>query len=176
MIFPALVWTIIYAIRDKSTPLLGVWLLIVLYLILLFITLRPSLGSTVRSWSLVMLAYVAGVVTMMRGGLAGSGRIYFLSVSVMAVTLISGQMGIYFGLLAMVTYTVFGILAQAGLLEMFLITKINPLDASYWFYEGLTMATMFVATIFLNMKFANFQLKTLHSVQKITSERITSKW
>jgi diguanylate cyclase (GGDEF)-like protein len=166
-VFPAMVGTVILAINNKNTPWLGVVLLVVLYIFLIFVTLRRSLGSMVRSWAVVLLAYAAGIVTMMRGGLAGSGRIYFLMMAVMAVTLISGRIGVNFGVLGMVTYIVFGIAATAGFLKPSLIVLDNPLDAWYWFYEGLTMATLVVVTVYLNIKFAEFQLDTLKSMEKM---------
>jgi diguanylate cyclase (GGDEF)-like protein len=104
---------------------------------------------------------------MGRGGLAGDGRIYLVVVPILAVTLISTRTGLYAAIVSLVTFCVFGILAQYGSLSQWLIRDDNPLDAEYWLYSGLTMGTIVIVVVFVIIRFSKFQFQTLESSRKI---------
>lgn len=166
-ILPALIQTIYQVFIYRGIGWVGPSIYIFFYLVLVYVALRRDMDSTVRGWFLVGLTFLTGLVSMARGGLAGDGRIYLVVVPVLAITLINTNMGLYTAVISLLTYCAFGILAEVGILDQWLIRFDNPLDAEYWLYSGLTMGTIVIAIVFLVVRFSKFQVQTLESSKKI---------
>jgi diguanylate cyclase (GGDEF)-like protein len=166
-LFPALIQTLAQALEDPQIAWQGVAILFVFYLVLVYVTLRRSLDPTARGQVLIALTYMTGVVALARGGLVGDGRLYLIVLPILATTLINAQVGIYAAGLSIFTYAIFGYLAHTGVLSQWLIIHDNSQDGAYWFYNGLTMGALTLMTIYLVVKFFNFQIQTLKSVQEI---------
>jgi diguanylate cyclase (GGDEF)-like protein len=166
-ILPALIQTVYQIFIYHGIGWQGPAIYIAFYLALVYVALRRSLGSTPRGWFLVGLTFLTGLVAMARGGLAGDGRIYLVVVPILAVTLINTSTGLYTAVASLLTFCVFGALAQFGLLDQWLIRLDNPLDAEYWLYSGLTLGTVVIAVVFVVSKFSKFQAQTLESSKKI---------
>lgn len=166
-IFPALIQTLTQAINNPQIAWQGVAILFVFYLGLVYVTLHRKLDPTARGQVLIALTYMTGVVALARGGLVGDGRLYLMALPILATTLINAQVGIYAAGLSIFTYAIFGYLAHTGVLSQWLIIQDNSQDGAYWFYNGMTMGTLTLVTVFLVVKFFNFQISTLKSVQKI---------
>jgi len=167
VIFPALIQTLMQTINDPQIAWQGVVILFVFYLGLVYVTLRRSLDPTARGQVLIALTYMTGVVALARGGLVGDGRLYLIALPILATTLINAQVGIYAAGLSIFTYAIFGYLAHTGVLSQWLIIQDNSQDGAYWFYNGMTLGALTFMTVFLVVKFFNFQMRTLKSVQKI---------
>lgn len=167
VIFPALIQTLMQTINDPQIAWQGVAILFVFYLGLVYVTLRRSLDPTARGQVLIALTYMTGVVALARGGLVGDGRLYLIALPILATTLINAQVGIYAAGLSIFTYAIFGYLAHTGVLSQWLIIQDNSQDGAYWFYNGMTLGALTFMTVFLVVKFFNFQMRTLKSVQKI---------
>lgn len=166
-ILPALIQTIYQVFIYRGIGWVGPSIYIFFYLVLVYVALRWDMDSTVRGWFLVGLTFLTGLVAMARGGLAGDGRIYLVVVPVLAIMLINTNMGLYTAVISLLAYCAFGILAEVGILDQWLIRFDNPLDAEYWLYSGLTMGTIVIAIVFLVVRFSKFQVQTLESSKKI---------
>lgn len=169
-ILPALAQTIYQALTYPRGEWIGPTIYFLFYLCLVYVTIRRDLDCTIRGSVLVALTFLTGVVAMGRGGLAGDGRIYLTVVPLLAVTLIDMRTGVYVAVISLVTYVIYGLLAQAGILEPWLIRLDNPLDGEYWFYSGLTMGTILVAIVFIVVRFTEFQMHTLESFQETANK------
>jgi diguanylate cyclase (GGDEF)-like protein len=166
-ILPALIQTIYQVFIYHGIGWQGPVIYIAFYGILVYIAVQRNLDATKRGWLLVALTYLTGLVAMGRGGLAGDGRIYLVVMPILAVTLISSRTGLFAAIVSLVTFCIFGVLAQYGPLSQWLIRNDNPLDVEYWLYSGLTMGTIIIVVVFVIIKFSKFQFQTLETSQKI---------
>ena len=166
--FPSVVQTVLQVIKNPQIAWQGAAMFIVFYLILLYITFRRSLSASTRSWAVVVLTYLAGVVSMARGGLAGDGTIFLTVLPILTITLVNARTGIYAAGVSISTFVVFGILAHSGVLIQWLIIHDNPQTPDQWLTFGLAMGTLIIVTVFVVIKFSNFQIETLESVQEMT--------
>jgi len=166
-ILPALIQTVYQVFIYRGIGWQGPAIYIVFYGALVYVAVKRNIDSTRRGWLLVGLTYLTGLVAMGRGGLAGDGRIYLVVMPILAVALISARTGLYAAIVSLVTFCIFGILAQYGPLSQWLIRDDNPLDVEYWLYSGLTMGTIVIVVVFVIIRFSKFQFQTLESSQKI---------
>jgi diguanylate cyclase (GGDEF)-like protein len=167
-IFPSVFQTVRQWLNNPQIAWQGVAILVFFYLTLIYITIHRNLGANTRSWVVITLAYLTGIVSMARGGLAGDGTIYLTVLPILTITLINARTGIFATGVSLSTFVVFGILAHAGVLSQWLIIHDNPQTPDQWIYFGLVMATLIIITVFVVFKFSNFQLETLGSVQKVS--------
>jgi diguanylate cyclase (GGDEF)-like protein len=167
-IFPSVIQTVLQAIRNPQIAWQGVAILLFFYLILIYVTVQRNLGANARSWVVVTLTYLTGVVSMARGGLAGDGTIFLTVLPILTITLVNAQTGIYAAGVSLTTFVVFGMLAHFGVLKQWLIIYDNPQTPDQWLYFGLAMGTLIIVTVFVVARFSNFQIETLESVQKVS--------
>jgi len=168
VIFPSVFQTVRQWLTNPQIAWQGVVILVLFYLILVYITVNRRLSANTRSWVVITLAYLTGVVSMARGGLAGDGTIYLTVLPILSITLINARTGIYATGISLSTFVVFGLLAHAGVLSQWLIIYDNPQTPDQWIYFGLAMGTLVIVTVFVVFKFSTFQLETLTSVQKVS--------
>ncbi len=166
--FPSIVQTVLQVIRNPQIAWQGAAIFVIFYLALLYVTFQRNLGAGTRSWAVVTLTYLAGVVSMARGGLAGDGTIFLTVLPILTITLVNARTGIYAAGLSLSTFVVFGILAHFGVLSRWLIIHDNPQTPDQWLYFGLAMGTLVIVTVFVVFKFSNFQMDTLRSVQEVS--------
>ena len=167
-IFPSIVETVLQVIRNPQIAWQGAAIFVVFYLALLFVTFRGNLSANIRSWAVIILTYLSGVVSMARGGLAGDGTIFLTVLPILTITLVNARTGLYAAGVSLSTFVVFGILARFGVLSQWLIIHDNPLTPDQWLYFGLAMGTLIIVTVFVVYKFSNFQMETLKSVQEVS--------
>ena len=94
-IFPAVVQTVMQAISNPWIAWQGAAIFLYFYLVLIFITVRRDLSATKRSWIVIALIYLTGIVSMARGGLAGDGTTYLVVLPILSITLINARTGIF---------------------------------------------------------------------------------
>lgn len=167
-ILPSVVQTIRQWLNNPGIAWQGVGIFVFFYLILLYITLHRTLNASTRSWVVIMLTYFTGIVSMARGGLAGDGTIFLTVLPILAITLINVRAGIFITGLSLSTFVMFGMLANEGLLSRWLIIFDNPQTPDQWIYFGLAMSTLIIVTVFVLVRFSNFQFETLVSVQEVS--------
>ena len=167
-IFPSVVQTVLQVIKNPQIAWQGAAIFVIFYLLLLYMTLQRNLSANTRSWAVVTLTYLAGVVSMARGGLAGDGTIFLTVLPILTITLVNARKGLLATGVSLSTFVVFGILAHFGLLKQWLIIHDNPQTPDQWLYFGLAMGTLIIVTVFVVFKFSNFQMETLKSVQQVS--------
>jgi diguanylate cyclase (GGDEF)-like protein len=168
---PVVIFVFIDAFNKPGTSFLGIGLLVLFYSSLVFITINHRMTATARSWVLIMLIYLTGVVALWRGGLAGDGRIYLMALAVLSIFLINVGTGIAFAVLSMATFVAFSFLAQTGLLTPGLVYLSNPIDIHDWILNEITLGIMIALMIYISERSSTFQIKTLLQVQE-TAEKL----
>jgi diguanylate cyclase (GGDEF)-like protein len=165
---PSIAQTMLQVINNPQIAWQGAAIIVFFYLILVYVTFSPKrLSTTTRSWVVVALTYLTGIVSMARGGLAGDGTLFLTVLPILTITLVNARVGIYAAGVSISTFIVFGILAHAGMLSQWLIIHDNPQTPDQWLYFGLAMGTLIIVTVFVVIRFSNFQIETLESVQRM---------
>ena len=89
----------------------------VLYGIVVLMAFAPKINQRVRGWVFLLVIYGLAVLGLVRGGLAGDGRLFLLSLPVLATILIDLTAAATMTLLSLATLLVFSWLAGTRLLE-----------------------------------------------------------
>lgn len=113
----------------SALPFVAAWLfLLVVWL------LRNFLGYYVRAWILLLLTYSLAFFLLVRGGLVGSGRIWLILFSMVAVVMLDvWPGGILAGVISILTYGFFAIAISQDILQHELG---DPTGLGYWITEG----------------------------------------
>ena len=155
--------------HPEQRPQLLVY--IPMYSFLVFMALRPPSSSRVRGWGILFFMWVMSLLALSRGGLAGDGRLFLVSLPVLAIILVGLQSAIAMMALSAVTMAVYTWLAYAGVLEHWILKELleNPLEPKFWLTESFyTILLMGVVLVLLN-HFYHFLIRT------IQAERITNR-
>jgi diguanylate cyclase (GGDEF)-like protein len=170
LVLPAVIHTVVRAIQNPRERFLAM-LFVFIYLGIVWIDIRRSMNVKIRGWILMVLIYLTGLFAMVRGGLAGDGRVYLLLLPVLGVVLVDMRCGILLALLSMSTFVVFGFLAHFDILEGWLIVTDNPVTYEHWFYDGLVFIALLGIAVFVLADFYNYLIKTLIAEQE-NAERL----
>ena len=141
--------------------------ILVLYTIiyLLFITMyfRKDLNQRLRGWLFLWSFYILAVAGMARGGLAGDGRLFLLSLPVLATILVSVNAAAVMAAVSMSTLVVFAWLAGSGRLDS-------------WIFEGLQIndpsLTIWLSEIVYTFIIMGMLLVMLHQFYRFLLDRI----
>jgi len=169
-ILPLVVQVVLQWWHHPEIAWQGVAIFLFFYSILVYTAIRRDFSATTRSWVVIGLVYLTGIVSMARGGLAGDGTIYLTVLPILAITLVGVRTGIIAAWVSMATYALFGVLAYYGILERWLIIEDNPQTPDQWVIFGLALGTLIIVTVFVVARFSSFQIETLRSVQKVSQE------
>jgi len=157
------------AFRDPG-QLPTAFIFFLAYLVLLFLAFFRRLDIRIRGWGFFVLAYLAGILTLARGGLAGAGREYLIVLPILATILINLRSGIFAGLLSIAIMIAFSFLADAGLLSGTLIYQQNPVDLASWIEEIAYTVMLMGITIALLIFFYQFLIRILEAQRKASQE------
>lgn len=165
---PAVVLPIVNALRA------GWWYwwmytYVIGYLVILALALWRRLNVRVRGWGLLLIGYFVAVMSLARGGMATSGRLYLLWLPVIAVILINVRSGLVTTLLSLLVYGVFTILAQQGVLTNWLTVRDNPVDLRFWIEAGAALAMFLIVVVVLMERFHRLQINTLIAERKASA-------
>jgi signal transduction histidine kinase len=157
---PAYVATIANAIQHGQMTLL-LWAYAGVYLAFVGLALYPRLDFRLRAWSFVLLAYTNAVASFARLGLAGSGRLYLVTMPIIATVLLGGRAGYIVAALGLATYAAFAVLAHLGLLGAWVTVQTNPMDLGFWIEAGAALAAFVVLVVVLLERFYRLQMRTM---------------
>jgi signal transduction histidine kinase/DNA-binding response OmpR family regulator len=152
--------------RPDQVPL--VLALSGLYVVLLLVTVNQNLPQMLRALVLVVLIYLVGILALMRGGLAGSGREYLFALPILSAILIGVRMGIVMSFVSAGLLALFSFLAETRFIEPYLLYTENPLDLSAWLSEGLYTVALIAVVMTLMTVFQRFLVSTLNTQRTIS--------
>lgn len=158
---PSYAYTIWNAVQSGQMPAPLLWIYLVAYLAFVGLAAFPRLDFRVRGWVFLSLAYVNAVASLARVGLAGSGRLYLITLPIIAVLVIGARTGYIAAALSLVIYTAFAALAHLGLLGNWLTVQDNPLDLPFWIEAGTALAVFVILLVVLLERFHRLQVRTL---------------
>ncbi len=152
--------SILNAIHSQQ---LTFWLLIypIAYLTFVVLALSPRLHFQAKVTIFFLLAYTNAIASFARLGLAGSSRLYLLTLPVIATLLVGARAGFVTAALSMVIYAAFALLAHFGVLANWMTELTNPLNLSFWLDAGLAFSVFLVTVVVLLERFSALQTRTL---------------
>ena len=158
----------------------GDWPAISIYgalaLVVLVMAIFRRIDARTRAWGLILVGYAAAILALVRGGLAGDGRVYLMALPAMALILIGRRSGIVATAASLIAVLIFAVFAELGWLGQWMPAPahVNPLDLRNWLEAGVTMALLLVPLVVLLVLFTSFQTKTLEAERKATASAVQS--
>lgn len=134
----------------ESNQLLIAVFFLTTYLLILALAFYRRLDWHLRGWGFLLLIYLVGIVSLLRGGLAGAGREYLIVIPILAMILVGLRAGVATAIISLLILVAFSFIADAGLLKNWLIYILNPVDLKSWAEEiTYTAVLMGVSTALL---------------------------
>ncbi len=160
--------------KPEDTPALMIYGSLAVVVVVLAIFRR--LDVRIRAWGLLLVGYSGGILSLVRGGLAGDGRIYLMALPALALILVGRRSGIAMTAISLITLFVFAGFAQLGWLGQWMLpaAHVNPLGLGDWLDAGATMALLLVPGVVLLALFADLQTKTLGAEHKAIASAVQS--
>ena len=117
---------------------------VVLYGGIVFLTFARNVDFRIKGWAFIIVLYLLGVLALMRGGLAGDGRLFLVTLPVVATLLIDLPAAAIMTAVSLVTLLGFSWLAQNTILEKWVYQPLidNPFGGKIWLTE--TTYTMLI--------------------------------
>jgi serine phosphatase RsbU (regulator of sigma subunit) len=145
----SIVTLFIRAIGDENQWPIALFFL-ACYITILFLASYRRLDWHIRGWGFLMIVYLVGITSLIRGGLAGAGREYLIIVPILATILVGVRAGVTTGIISLMVMVAFSLIADAGVLTDWLIYQDNPVDLASWVVEiTYTSVLMGVSTSLL---------------------------
>jgi signal transduction histidine kinase/CheY-like chemotaxis protein len=144
----------------------------VIWLTFVVLTFTKKGSQKLKGWFFLLCFYVFAVLGLLRGGLAGDGRLYLMALPVLATILVNSFAAIVMTLVGMATLLVFTGLAYIGWLEPWVIRSLieRPFGLENWLPE--TIYTILIMWVVLSMLyyFSNFLLQRIETERKLHHE------
>ncbi len=147
---PIVVYSIRGILYPEWRPMALVYL--GLYLCLVALAFGRRLDFRLRAWGLVLLCYVVGILAMAVGGLAGDGRVYLLTVPILALLLIDLRAGMVTTVVSLLTYAAFTVTAHLGWMANWLLFQDNTLDLGLWVLGGVVFGMCLLVLVTLQWR------------------------
>ncbi|MCP4141475.1 MAG: GAF domain-containing protein [Chloroflexi bacterium] len=149
--FPAIViWIIQF--RPNKTASQVAYIYLFLYALILSLAIFRKINARIKAWGLIFLSYMVGTIALILGGLVGDGRIYFITVPILAMLLINTQAGVLMASFCLLTYFGISVTAHTGWLTNSLIMTDNSLLLSTWLQEGIVVTACLILILTLHRR------------------------
>ncbi len=140
-------------------------------LFITFFTIRQDLNQKLRAWVFLGIVYILMLLALLRGGLAGDGRLYIIIMPVLATILLGTNAAFITAIAGIFTLLAFSALANTSLLSPYLISTMMkvPHSSNVWLTE--TSYTLLIMTVILVLIGYFYQFM----IQLIENERRTHR-
>ena len=165
---PAYVFSAVQSFAINSFG--SLLILTVVYILIVMAAVFRKLDYRLRGWVFIGAGYLIAVTTMASLGLEGSGRIYLLSLPIIAFTMIGARAGWITTVLSIVCYGIFSLFTYNGGIEAWLVPLPDRTSNTMWITGGLTFAMMLILTVVLLMRMNRFLTSVLASERRLSAE------
>ena len=116
------------------------WPSVILYaslsLVLVILAFFRKINNRIRTWGFLSVAYFTCLAVLLTLGLGGSGRLYLLSLPILALILLGVRSGLFMTAISVLTMLAFTLLTRyTTILQSFLIER-NSLKIADWLAES----------------------------------------
>ncbi|MBN1538386.1 MAG: PAS domain-containing protein [Anaerolineales bacterium] len=126
----------------------------------------PKLDLKYKSWGIMALSYTNAIVSFMRLGLAGSGRLWLIVMPIIAIIAISAKAGYFAAVFSILIYVSFSILVNMGFLENWIVLQENPTTLGYWLEGGAALLVFIATSVILVERFSDLQQRSFREAQQ----------
>lgn len=144
----------------------------IVYLIFMVMAFVPRISQRLRGWVFLSSIYLLAVMALVRGGLDGDGRLFLLSLPVLATILVDLTAAAIMTVVGMLTLLVFTGLAGMGYLEQWISDAIllSPFSFRTWLTESTYSLLIVVVVMLLLRFFYRFLLQTIETERRTSRE------
>jgi GAF domain-containing protein len=164
--------TVMTLLDAFSRP--GQWPAVILYailsLVLVVLAIFRKIDHRIRSWGILLVGYATGLAALATLGLGGSGRLYLLSMPIIALILLGVRSGTIISALSILTMAVFAMLAKYTTLLQPLISERNSLKFSDWLAEGSDTLMLITVVMVLLVLFYRFQERLIEQERRTQTD------
>jgi serine phosphatase RsbU (regulator of sigma subunit) len=165
--FMSIITVLVAAIGDAGQWPVALFFLAT-YLLIVVLAFYRRLDWRWRGWGFLLIVYLVGIIALARGGLAGAGREYLMIIPILATILVGVRAGAATLILSLALMVAFSLLAEAGILEPWLIYQQNPVDLASWAEEITYTAVLMGVSTYLLLLFHHRLLRLLGAERQAT--------
>ncbi len=162
--------------RDLRT---GQWPAVILYatltLVLVVLAVFRSIDNRIRTWGILLVAYITGLIALATLGLGGSGRLYMLSLPILALILLGVRSGILMSAVSILTMAAIALLAEYSTLLDGLVSERNSLRLADWLAEGSDTLMLLAVVMALLILFYRFQERLIDNERRSQAELLEAQ-
>ena len=148
----------------------GQWPVVILYsslsLVLITLAFFRKINNRIRTWGFLLVAYATCLTTMATLGLGGSGRLYLLSLPILALILLGIPSGVLMSALSVLTMLAFAFLSKYTSLLQQMVIERNSLHIADWLAEGSDTLMLLAVVMILLILFYRFQERLIEQERR----------
>jgi signal transduction histidine kinase/DNA-binding response OmpR family regulator len=150
---------------------------IFLYALTLFFTFARKVHYRVKGWGFILILYALAIQALLRGGLAGVGRLFLVMLPVVATLLVDLPAAGMMTLVSLLTLLGFTWLAQGGFLEKLVYHPLvdNPFNGQLWLTETTYTLLIMGLALFLMALFFRFLVNVVETEHKAHREVVEAR-
>lgn len=139
-----------------------------IFVVFVVMALAARLNQRLRGWVFLACMYVLAVFGLARGGLAGDGRLFLVTLPVLATILVDVTAAFITAGVSVATLVAFTWLASANILEKWIIPELrqNSLSLTNWVVEGLYLVLIMGIVLSLLYAFYRFLIQTVDAERR----------
>ena len=150
------------------------WPSVILYaslsLVLVILAFFRKIDNRIRTWGFLSVAYFTCLAVLLTLGLGGSGRLYLLSLPILALILLGVRSGLFMTAISVLTMLAFTLLTRyTTILQSFLIER-NSLKIADWLAESSDTYMLLAVVMILLVLFYRFQEHLVDQDNRMHSE------
>jgi signal transduction histidine kinase/DNA-binding response OmpR family regulator len=145
---------------------------ILLYGIVVWLAFARKINFRVKSWVFIIVLYALGVQALLRGGLAGDGRLFLVTLPVVATLLVDLPAAGIMTIASMLTLLGFSWLAQNKYLEALVYQPLikDPFNGQIWLTETIYTMLIMGLVLFLLVQFYRFLVDVVETEHRAHHE------
>ncbi len=143
--------------------------------VLVILAVFRKIDNRIRTWGFLLVGYITCLTAMATLGLGGSGRLYLLSLPIMALILLGVRSGIFMSVISVLTLLAFALLAETTSFLQQMIVERNSFRGADWLAESSDTLMLLVIVLVLLILFYRFQERLINKEHHTQSELLKTQ-
>jgi PAS domain S-box-containing protein len=130
---------------------------LVIYLLILALAAARRLPQRLRLWALLLIGQALALATLALSGLAGSGRLYLMGVSLIALLLAGRRAAVVIASLGVLAFAVLATASSMGWLARWPLARASEVRPDEWLVYGASYVVTLLAVIAVQWRHTRLQ-------------------